>query len=40
MFGPMPFEYTLSASPLPGPIYAEKERLKFGSISPLVRPES
>lgn len=34
------FRYTLRVPNWAGPICAEKERLKFGPISPLVRLES
>jgi hypothetical protein len=33
-FAAVRFEYTLSVSTLAGPIYAEKERLRFGSDWP------
>ena len=36
----VPFGYTLRVPNWAGPICAEKERLKFGPISPLVRLES
>ncbi len=37
---PVPFGYTLRVPNWAGPICAEKERLKSGSISALVRLES